>query len=296
MTRIPELLPAYTDYLKNERQLASNTIRAYIGDLQALDSFVCKEVNAIERNDLRGYIRHMTGQGYKASTIRRVFHGMATFWTWAMLEKHVDEIITRHLQLPRKNDYVPAWMTVQELMRFVAAADNEPTRERLAWKLLAHTGMRPGELLGLRIEDVRLSDGVIIVRNTKSRRDRALPLPDALLGDFQRQIGERPNSEYVLGDSKKWDRKGMYAAFHRFLKCAGFDGRGFTPYVLRHTFGTLLASTEPVHVVKEAMGHNYLGTTERYLHASAGDLKSAMSNFVLNKKTETVERKDSVTL
>lgn len=283
MTRIPELLPAYVDYLENERQLAAATVWAYQCDLRRVAAFVDKDVADITRNDLRSYIRHMTGQGYKASTIRRTFHGLATFWTWMLLEKHVSEIVTQHLILPRKNVHQPAWMTANELKRFVAAAEQEPQRERLAWKLLAHTGMRPSEVLGLKIENVRLEDGVIIVRNTKSRQDRVLPLPDALCDDFQRQISERPDNEYVLGGVRKWDRQGMYKAFHRFVDRAGFGGRGFTPYVLRHTFGTLVASVSRDYVVKALMGHKDIGTTQRYLHAGAVDLKDAMSKFVLNE-------------
>lgn len=70
MSTILGLLDEYEDYLKNERQLASASITAYLSDLQGLAGFLWdKQVGEIEVNDLRAYMRHLGSQGYKATSI-----------------------------------------------------------------------------------------------------------------------------------------------------------------------------------------------------------------------------------
>lgn len=279
---IEDLLPKYRDYIKHERQLAPQTIDNYMVDARRLAKFVNKPVGAITRNDLREYVRHMSKRGYKAATIRRTIHGLSTFWKWLLMEGLVQEVITLHIPLPRKNEVIHHWMSEHELREFSAAAGGEPLRERLAWRTLAFTGMRPGELLNLRVEQVKLDEQVIVIRNTKSKRDRVLLIAPALLADFRQIIGHRHEDEFVFGGVRKWRRHTMYKAFHEFLERAGMADRGYTPYVLRHTFGTLLAMKNvPGHVLKNLMGHKSITTTEIYLHAAPANLTDAMKQYVL---------------
>lgn len=287
MTTITELLPAYTDYLTHERKLARATVWAYRSDLRALERALGKSVESITRNDLRAFMRGLSKQGRKASTIRRTMHGLGTFWKWLYVEGRVSEVVTEYIDLPRKNVTIAPWMSEAELLRFVAvaASPDVPLRESVAWRLLAHTGMRPDELRGLRIADVSLTDRAIVVRNTKSRADRVLPIPEALIDDLRALMGQRPPETFVFGGRSKWIRRKLYQAFDRQIERAGLSDRGFTPYSLRHSFGTHLAmSGTPIHVIQRLMGHKDLSTTMRYLHAAPRALRDAMSNFVLNQE------------
>lgn len=279
---IPELIEGYREYLQHERGLAKATVYAYTSDLRRLDAALGMHVENITRNDLRGFMREMGKAGRAVATIRRTMHGLGTFWRWLHMEGHVKEIVTDHLDLPRKTQRVPAWMSETELKEFIASTSKAPLRDSVAWRLLAHTGIRPDELRSLTIENVNLGDGVIVVRNTKSRRDRVIPLHESLRADMGKLIGARPKSQFVFGSDRKWRRDLMYVAFDKQLKRAGLDGRGFTPYTLRHSFATHLAmSGISIHVLKELLGHKDLSSTQIYLHASPNNLKDAMGKYFL---------------
>lgn len=277
MTIITSLLPMYRDYLQHERQLAEATVWAYCADLRLLDRFLDKRLEAITRDDLKAYLRHLSQSGKSVATIRRVFGGMSTFWRWAHGEGYIAQRPDREIDLPRRKHRAPAWMSAQELHTFIEAA--RAADDALAWLTLAYTGMRPDELRKLKIEDVRLQDGVIIARNTKSRADRVIPLHDSLHPLFARHIEGRAAAEYVFGGVKMWKRKKMYEAWYAFIERAGLPA--YTPYALRHSFATHLAlANAPIHVLGAFLGHKDLRTTSVYLHATAGDLRAALDKFL----------------
>lgn len=288
MTTISNLLPAYMDYLQHERGLAKATRWAYKSDLKALERALGKDIEDITRSDLRAFMRLLSHAGKKTSTIRRTMHGFGTFWKWLYVEGRVTEVVTEYIDLPRRNQTFPTWMSEQELRRFVAATDSEdvPARDAAAWRLLAHTGMRPDELRQLQVCDVDLQHGLITVRNTKSRRDRVLPLPACAAFLLAGMLATKAPADYVLGctPGRPWKRQTMIQAFNAHLRRSGLDGHGYTMYTLRHSFATHLAmSGAPAHVIKELLGHRSLATTEVYLHAAPASLHEVMRGFVLNR-------------
>lgn len=279
MTTLLELLPEYRDYLKLERQLSTQTQLCYTSDARKLAAFIDKPVADITRKDMRRYMQELGRLGRKANTVRRVFHGFGTLFTWLKLEGHIKEVVTEHLTLPRKNQGIPRWMSEQELRQLLTAQG--PRLEVLAWQTLAFTGMRPDELRRLTVADVKLDDenSHLIVRNTKSRRDRIIPLNDALLVGFDWLTHGKPDSAYVFANrfGRIWRRQLMIKAFYRQLGRAGLSGRGYKMYALRHTFATQLANSGVnLHIVKEILGHRSLETTQIYLHASPASIRQAM--------------------
>lgn len=288
MASIVELLPAYKDYLEHEKRLARSTVWAYTSDLRALARALDKDVELITRKDLRAYMRQLSRAGRAASTIRRTMHGFGTFWKWLYVEGRVKEVVTEYIDLPRKNVTVPTWMTEDELRQFVLAAERPGVslRESVAWLLLAYTGMRPDELRRLRIADVNTSDGVVVIRNTKSRRDRVLPLPRHLTPALSEMMRGRRETDYLLGFyAAPWRRQRMIEAFNRNLERAELSSRGYTMYTIRHSFATHLAlAGVPAHLIKDLMGHRSIATTEIYLHAAPAHLHNAMQSYVLNRE------------
>lgn len=275
-----ELIPAYREYLRHERKLADNTLYSYTTDVRKLAAFVNKPVASITRDDLRAFMRHMSKEGYEANTIRRVFHGFGTLFKWLYLEGHTEKVLTEYIDLPRKNDTAPTWMDETHWRMFLAACDGA---HGLAWRTLALTGMRPDELRKLTVQNVKLNgdDSALIVRNTKSKRDRVIPLDKSLVEPLAGLIAGLSPEAYVFGTGGAiWNRLKMIKAFQYQLERAGLQGHGYTMYSLRHTYATYLANEGTnLHVVKEVMGHKSLETTQKYLHTSHESVKAAMSKI-----------------
>jgi len=291
MTSIIELLPSYSEYLMYERQLAQATMIAYISDLHTLESFLQKPIESVVSDDLRAFMRHMSKAGKQTTTIRRKMHGFTTFWQWLRLQGIVTKVLTEDLHLPKRPRKTPNWLSHDELLRFLTAERTDTTafaqqRDSMAFKTLAWLGLRRGELLNLLVEDIDLNKGIVVIKNGKGRRDRELPIPDALTAEFESYLNEVKPGHYLFPSAagKFWKPKFFAAAFHDQLRAAGLEGKGITPHTLRHTFATHLIR-QGVHIttLKELLGHQDLGTTMVYVHHDPATLREAMQRHILNK-------------
>lgn len=282
MPAIVDLLPDFEDYLRFELQRSPATLFGYRSDLKKIAEALPGDVAAITRPMLRAYIRSATRAGASPHTVRRRANAISSFWRWLLVEEVVERDIVTGLALPRLEQPIIRWLTEAELHRFVETPDPNP-RNALAWKLLAWLGLRRNELLRLRVSDVDFANGLLIVRHTKSKRDRALPIPTVLLDDLHASTASRASDAFLLLGERGgyWYSTSLYHHFYAHCATAGLSD--ITPHKLRHSLATHLASRGvPLHIIQRLLGHKNVATTSRYLHAAPGDLRDALRLHVLN--------------
>lgn len=158
-----------------------------------------------------------------------------------------------------------------------------------------HTGMRKGELLNLKVNDIDFASGVITVvgmgdhfdshpkkkARTKSLQTRYIPLnavSATILKDWLDQTGHTdlvfPNSSGQRASHKYIDRR-----WYKARKAAGLTGK-IDFHGLRHTFGTRLAELRvDLVTIQELMGHESLDVTAKYLHTSPERKQMAISEL-----------------
>jgi integrase len=139
-----------------------------------------------------------------------------------------------------------------------------------------YAGPRRGELLKLRWSNVDFGLDLINFTETKTNRDRAVPMEpivrEALL-ELRQQVG---NAEYVFTNPDTGTR---YADVKKSFSaaCKEAEITNLTFHDLRHTFGTRLADAGvDVVKIKELMGHASIVTTMRYIHATNQGKRSAI--------------------
>jgi integrase len=231
-----------------------------------------------------------------AAEIQRVYHGMTERnlsartirYTHSVLRSALEQAVkwsllsrnpTKHVDLPRMERRELSVMSVEELGRFLAAARED--RWYALWELLAATGMRPAEALGLKWTDieghririqrslVRHADGRWLLKDPKtSRARRTVTIPktveQTLLRHRKEQVEQRLQAgpEYqdhgfvfAVSNGSPLDWKVVVQRhFKPIAKRAGLPR--IRPYDLRHTCATLLlGSGENVKVVSERLGH-----------------------------------------
>ena len=287
MTTIRALLPQYEAYLRHELQRAEATVISYLSDLRGLSNALDKPVEQISRNDLRGYMRGLGARGISRATVRRKIGGMSTFWKWMIDEGYVANNATSGIVLPKVERKIALWLTESEVQHFVQTPDATP-RNALAWGLLAWLGLRRNELRRLRCADVNFSEGVIIVRNTKGKKDRTLPIPAPLVAALRAQTAHRAKGAYLLpGDlGGYWSTRNFYRCFRAHAVAAGLPD--ITPHTLRHTLATHMSQRGvPLRVIQQWLGHERLETTSVYLHVAPEFMQQALDKHVLNAQQTT---------
>lgn len=140
-------------------------------------------------------------------------------------------------------------------------------------KVLLDTGMRVGELLALRGEDVNFTDRMIHIWVNKGDKPRSIPMTSRVFAAIPRRSGPVfPISQDLV--SRAWDsvREKMGLA----------DDPQFVPHALRHTCASRMVQRGvDLYTVKEILGHSTIKVTERYAHLCPANLRHAID--VLDK-------------
>ncbi len=145
-----------------------------------------------------------------------------------------------------------------------------------------HTGMRRGEILGLKWEQVDLRHGFILLDKTKNKERREIPIDNTLRELFE-EIPHSVESIYVFTDKNGNPYKKVTRSFNTALRKA--EIRDFRFHDLRHTFAShLVMAGVDLTSVKELLGHKTLNMTMRYSHLSQGHKRKAVNTLdnVLN--------------
>ena len=127
------------------------------------------------------------------------------------------------------------------------------------------TGMRMGELLGLKWNQVNLRRGTIVLYRTKSKKPRILPIhPD--LGIYLEQVHKSAKGEYVFPQPTGEPWKDVHRAWNSALERSGIN-RHVRFHDLRHTFAShfMMSGGNILHLQK-ILGHSDLKLTLRYAH------------------------------
>ena len=147
-------------------------------------------------------------------------------------------------------------------------------------ELALHTGMRRGEILSLTWAQVDFERGVLLVTNTKTGRDRQVPI-NSDLRSVLLAAQVRRNGPYVFGGQggKSYSAAWLHATFQRACVAAGIAGLRF--HDLRHTAATRMAEAGvSAFNIKAVLGHANIQMTERYAHATPDGVRGAVEALV----------------
>lgn len=312
----PELLraiDAYLVHLRVERGLSPLTIRAYASDLRAFAAGApAIEAWASSVEPARGYLAVLVRppRTLRPSSLRRKTAAIRAFYRFAYGDERIAADIGGALDLPRQSRRLPDVLDPGEVERLLEAivvppgppaSDEEALalRDRALVELLYAAGLRIGEALGLRVQDVSFDGGYVRVIG-KGDRERLVPVGEPALDALGRWVGEaRPGwaaraseraavrgagtsagqpgtpprgvrgAEDALFLTSRGLRMGRMAAWRvirRAVLEAGIVAH-VTPHTLRHSFAThLLEGGADLRVVQELLGHASIDTTQLYTH------------------------------
>ncbi len=212
-------------------------------------------------------------------------------------------------RLPRRytTTFKPYIFTDEELQRFFEACDNMEYNSNYQslyhvcpalFRLLYGSGLRVNEALSLKCEDVNLTEGFIIIHETKNGEERQLPLSESLKNvlihyyDYCRSNANNQDYFFVKNNGEKCSSNTIYKKFRKMLYYAKIShgGKGHGPRVhdFRHSFSVHSLANMAEHgldlyyclpLLSKYLGHKSLAATDNYVRLTA-DMYPKLMNDV----------------
>jgi integrase/recombinase XerD len=287
-----ESAAAYVRRLKAARDPSEHTLRAYASDLKDYGRFLATRRLCARRGEtVLAYASHLTAERHAAPrTLRRRMACLRGFYKDLVRSGAIDCSPFRDLdmQLPRARQ-LPRTLTRAETRRLVARARRDcagpgPLSAKAfpaALLLLISTGLRVGELVGLRPSDFDPDQGGLHVLG-KGRRERRVFVVDPALRRLVARLARRPGAASLFApDGRAWSTEAVRRALRRFAEEAGVERR-VTPHMLRHSCATLLLEDGvDLRVLQRLLGHENIATTALYAHVGDSGLRRALEKASL---------------
>lgn len=284
---VEEAGTAYIDHLEHVMERKRTTIADYRGYLRKhLAPFLSgRPLAEIDRARVESYLLAKKRDGLSAKTIQNQLNFLNGLFVFAIKREWATAnpvLFVDRPRTPRSAHRRLRFLSPEDLAAVARAVPDDELGlvESPLYLCAAMTGLRQGELIGLRWCDVDWTAGRVRVAESftrgafdspKSHRGRSVPMSDRLAGELERHFqrarwrAERdlvfahPLTGHVLDASKLRKR------FREAVARAGVEDLTF--HELRHTFGTRMAAAgAPLRSIQAWTGHADATTTEIYAH------------------------------
>jgi len=289
---IHELVDAFLDHLLRVRNLSSNTVASYATDLAQFEEFLRRagidDLGGVDHKLLRSFLANQQSKGYARSTVSRRCACLRAFFHFLAETSAIDGDPSTTLSFPVKGRRLPRYLTEPETEALLATppgAEELALRDRAIIEVLYATGVRVGELCGLKLTDVDLDAGTLRVVG-KGDRERVALLGRPAAGAME---------SYISGERERLAERSQRAGDFVFLGRRGspMDQRevrrvvdrvsselaaagNVSPHTFRHTFAThMLAHGADLRAVQELLGHSNVATTQIYTHLTRAEIRKA---------------------
>lgn len=298
----PDLITSFAHYLEVEARLAPRTVREYAADVTQFRKWLdsahpLTPWAGVAPSHLRSFL---VARRFRAHRQARVLSALDKFF-WYLI--NVDRLSglasspVAALSRPKLPDRLPSYREVHEVQAFLEAAlkNRSPSlgmRDYCLARFLVSSGLRLSACLGLTLDDVRYRDGLpYAVRYLgKGNKEHEKLLTEGAAQALAQWLKHRKG--YPALSRQIWIHlqgraagqvitpRAVQLMFKRVARRAGLDPRGFSPHKLRHSFATWLRRKGvALDVIREALDHSSIQTTQIYARVGNQELEAALREF-----------------
>ena len=283
-------------YLATEKSHAVNT---QVINRIALESFAAwmdrnhaaLEPGLIVKEHIRGYLRaQRTEKRLAPSSMKIIVVALRHFFAHLKREGIIGHDLMAALDLPRLDRLLPEMLSEQEVDRLLSVPLPDTSlglRDRSILEVLYASGLRAGEIVGLRLENYLREEKLLRVIG-KGNRERVVPVGDKAIVALEiwlakgRPLLVKPKTggEIFLGEhGRRLTTARVWQIVQEMSKLAGLPKK-IWPHLLRHSFAThLLSHGADLRAIQEMLGHASLATTQVYTHVDQARLKQIHRQF-----------------
>ncbi len=268
---------AFVSWMKS-RRYSDSTISTYKDALYVfLKYFSAKSLEQISNEDLIEFNNnYILAKKLSASYQNQVVNAVKLFFRTIQMRSMEVELIHR----PKRAKLLPNVLSKEEVKLILNVQNN--LKHKLMLSLIYSCGLRRSELLHLKLPDIDSRRGLIIIRQSKGRKDRIAPLSEKVNKMIDEYcIGYKPKEWLFEGQDKNgpYDERSLANVLKQALKKSNID-KPVTLHWLRHSYAThLLESGTDLRYIQEILGHSRSTTTEIYTHVSNKSIQKVISPF-----------------
>jgi len=281
------IIERFLDALWAERGLSENSVQSYRHDLINLNNQLKtrgKTLQAASREDILAVLARQVQQGKSPRSISRYLSAYRQFYRWLLRESVISSDPVALIESPKVGRGLPKALTENQVQSLLDAPDTTTllgARDQAMLELMYATGLRVSELVGLKLANLNLNQGVVRVIG-KGSKERLVPLGEeahdsltAWLSGARIELMKGAQTDYVFVTSRKtgMTRQAFWYMVRRYAGSCGIEQK-LSPHMLRHSFAThLLNHGADLRVVQLLLGHSDLSTTQIYTHIAREGLK-----------------------
>jgi len=286
------VISGFLGYLKVEKGLAPLTVAAYNTDVEQFGAFLEKHKRNLlhaQRKHVREFMQQLIANSVDGRSVGRKLSALRHLYRYLLLDKLIEHDPTLNIDSPKQWKVLPKALARDEMEAMLRSsrpgADRGTSqaiavRDRAMLEVFYAAALRVSEIIGVKLEDLKLDLGCILVRG-KGDKERIVPLgkgaQDALseyIKHFRPMLAKGTTSPLLfLGRSAgRLTRQRVW----QMVRAASVDaGRRASPHMLRHSCAThMVENGADLRTVQTILGHADISTTQVYTHLALDRLKS----------------------
>lgn len=232
---------------------------------------------------------------YSPATVSKKIGAIKSFFRFAKRIKVINDNPAEELRVvgPIENR-IPTYLTVEEVRRLIKMPDRRTTlgkRDAAILALLPNTGLRRGEILGLRVgsfiyhaKKYKQRAKVYVKILGKGNKERMVMVHEEILPYLEDWVKVRPKTNhdffFTTTEGRPLSVKAVRSLIQKHGKTAGISEDKLHPHSFRHTFCINLSRAEvPLHIIQELAGHKTLNTLRIYLKVTQEETDKAIAKL-----------------
>ncbi|KOR84427.1 recombinase XerD [Bacillus sp. FJAT-22058] len=275
------------------RNLRSHSIRYYSNELKVFERYLEEQDIVSDPNSVtyeiiqRNVILYMKEQGLKTVTINTRLRAIRAYFNFLYKQKHIRKNPFENIKLLKDRKNIVQTFSTEQLEHLLKQPDLRTftgLRDYTLMLLLLETGIRVNELVGIDLSDVRLKEGSIHIRHSKTYLERIVPIQKTMREQLEKYISIRGVTEclslFVTIDGTPLTKRQVQNRIKFYGVKAKIENVRCSPHTFRHTFARLsVQNGAGIFELQSILGHTSMEMVKVYVNLFSEDVKNKHQKF-----------------